>query len=171
MTNTVISYFSLALLALTTFGVLFAYIKMRGVSNKLLALAGKEFHDKVDSILQTSDELPDVALDYLSMMLNIAKSNRGPWNLLRALRRQAERRSSAKDADLASTLPKLRPELEKLFHEATVMWINWMLNRNVVLGIFISFELRKLALRRNAVDASPKDVENAVFSNLRNAHC
>ena len=171
MINTLISYASTVLLALTLFGVLFAYIKMRSVSNQLLALAGKEFHDKVDSILQTSDELPDVALDYLSMMLDIAKANRGPWVLLRALRRQAERGSSSKAADLAATLPKLRPELEKLFHEATAMWINWMLNRNVVLGILISHELRKLALRRNAVDASPKDLGNTVFSNFKNVHC
>lgn len=171
MISEAISYIAMALLAVTTLGVFIIYVKMRSVSNKLLALAGKEFHDRMDSILATSEELPDVALDYLSVMMRIAKSDNGPWQLFWALRKKSKGRSESNARELATALPQMRPELQRLFHDATVMWLNWMLNRNVLLGLLINFEFRKVAAERNMVDASPSDVERTVFSSFPNPAC
>jgi hypothetical protein len=154
-------------------GVLFvvifgAYLKLRGVANGLLALAGEELHNSVNSLLQTSEELPESVLTYLDFMITVANASNGHWIAYRAFRRQnsilrkAVSVHSEKWAVFEKDLGSLRPELRQLINAATMMWLNWLVNRNVFSGLLIMFELRKMALDHGSLEAQPIDVERAL---------
>lgn len=166
--DNLVSYLSLATAVAFVTVVFLAYLKLRGVSNGLLVLAGEEFHDKVDSILKSADELPDSVLDFIEFMIKVANSSNGHWRALRAFRRQNAlgREESMAEPERKAAFEKdlggLRPELRQLVNDTTMMWLNWHLNRNVVSGLLMMFELRRMALGHGTLEPKPIDVERAL---------
>ena len=148
------------------------YLKLRSVSNGLLALASKEFHDRVASLLETPQDLPDDVLRYVDLMISTAEANGGSWKVYQAFRSHRLSRETlaaskmVSDTELSNQINQLRPELRELLHGATVMWVNWLINRNVFIGYLIAFELRKIALGGGSVEARPTDIERALTPEL-----
>lgn len=168
-----IGYLGWAALAILFILAYSVYLRTRAVGNSLLALAGKEFHDKISRALESADELPDAVLDFVEFMIDTANEPRGHWSTYRTFRRLnsaviPSRRSATEGANAMEVgLKSLRPQVRTIIDEASVMWLNWMISRNVFVGLMISLESRKLALRRGAVDAGAVDVEKSLFSNAR----
>ena len=177
MTYNLISLLLIAMTSVATVIVFLGYMKARAVSNKLLALASKDFHDKVASILETSNELPDEMLSYLEFLIELANKPDGHLIVLRSLKRRTKMsnedisRSRNRGKNLTEAIRTLRPELADLLQHTTVLWMNWLVNRNLLIGLLIGLELRKLSVSQGSAEAEPSRAAAAVFQRRRGNDC
>ncbi len=162
-------YVVVALLSIFAFAVISAYAKSRLLSDKLLALASKEFQEKSISIMETPSDLPDVVLDHIAFLNSQAFAKGTPktfYRLLKSYNQGAFDTAQPKAKSLTEAADKLRPELRELLGELTVMWFNLIINRNLFWGTLIAFELKKLRASKGDLTHSAASVGSTIFPTL-----
>lgn len=152
MIYNILSLVFVIMLSMATLLAVSYQFRTRAVANGILNLSGREFHDKLDSILKSADELSDEVLDHLEFLMDIAQKKDIHWQVLPLLRNMnagtiAQAHNSSKNG-LDQAIIGLRPELRKLIDELIVDWVEWIISQNVLTGMLIRLELRKLYLKR-----------------------
>ncbi len=157
--------------------ILLVYMRARAVSNAFLALAGQEFHTKATKLLQSSEELPDGVLSYIDFMNRSALGKYTAWHVYASLRKfnrgngEMETEKAARYNEFMSQVMSMRKELISILGEMNAMWINWQINRNVVLGLLISLELKKIKASPEHIYESTEKIGASVFPRIDGAFC
>lgn len=153
------------------------YLRVRGVSNSLQALAGKEFHEKASSIMESADELSEAVLSHIEFLNSSALDGRRPLKFYLNLRRfgrsklKMDVERTEKIHQFQNDISSLRPELRQLLGEITALWLNWIINRNIFIGFLISLELKKTMVRAGHINESPAAVGESIFAKLDGEFC
>ncbi len=137
------------------------YLRFRHVSNRLLALATKEFHDAADSLMKTSEELPDELLDLLEMMDRTAFQKGADRKLLKMVRA-----SSANAGSPPQWLNEIRKPLRELFGKTVASWLNIMMYRHTIAGTLIRAEIAKKELQAGRVSTEAGDSALSTLAGL-----
>lgn len=143
----VMSWAAALAITATVVVALLVYLKARTLSNQIMAVSSKQFHDAAASLLQTADELPDSVLEIIAQMDRLAKSKHVSSALLVALRGDQPLNGAAIDsgvADKASDIAAMRQELQDLLSAAVTGWLQYISHQNVVMNVRISFAVMRL---------------------------
>lgn len=160
---TYIAMLIIVALAVGLFAVaLTVYVRMKQVANGMLALGVKEFHEAADSLLKTSEELPDEVLDALSTMNLTAFAKGSHWRMRRLVvldRKGLLRRDPQGRLDLAEKAGSMRPELQDLFGKASIAWLSIMCNRSLFVGALLMIEMSRLQVARGKISSQVANKE------------
>jgi|GEM_PF-5239131 len=146
------------------------YLAMRGTSNSFLTVASNDFFEKSNSLLTAKDdELPDEIISQIAMMNRIVAHRKGHWELYKFLSNPLSK-TKIKDTnefkDFDAKVKNMRPELIELFKEASVAWLNYMINKNVLCGFLIVNEFRKLQVKTGSEKIEEKNFRANIVSHL-----
>lgn len=149
------------------FFVSLLYFWARTLSNQILAVASKDFHEASNSMLDTPEDIPDSILDVLSKMDRTAQ-RRGASSMLASAMAQGNESKMAQLSrdriDFQQDFEKMRPELQDLFHKAVAGWFNYLSHQNVVDNLRINFAIMRM--KPQGLDTSRAE-ETAGFSFLK----
>lgn len=143
----VMSWVAALAITATVVVALLVYLKARTLSNQIMAVSSKQFHDAAASLLQTADELPDGVLEIIAQMDRLAKSEHVSSALLKALRSDRPLNGNSTDTDVAakaSEIAAMRQELQDLLSVAVTAWLHYISHQNVVMNVRISFAVMRL---------------------------
>lgn len=158
-------YFMLIIVALvvaSSFVFITMYVRVKQVWNGMLALWVKDYHEAVESLLKTPEDLPDGVLDAISTMNRTAFADGSHWRLRKLVmldRKGLLQRRDKPHLELAKQIEGMRPELRSLFARANEAWLNIMCNRSIVVGALISIEIGKLQVARGVASSSVANKE------------
>lgn len=133
------------------------YARIKHVANGMLALGVKEFHDAVESMLKTPEDLPQGVLDAISAMNRTAFASGAHWRVRKLIeldRKGLIDRSDQGFVDLAKQVADMRPELRALFRKANEAWISIMCNRSILVGLMIAFEMARIQVDKGDISSS-----------------
>jgi len=141
-----------------TFLAVRIFLLIREVSNRLMVKASKDFHLAASALLDDSHDLSDESVSFIDRMNRSACSGKGHYELLGLLRefRKSGAALNNNGRSFEGTLGDMRTELKGLFSKAIVSWLSYLIHQNVVVGIMIMIEVRRLELRSDKVGQSPE---------------
>lgn len=148
-----------------TYLALNLYLRTRNMSNRLLAIASKEFYETIEKLVDASDELPDEIFEILETMNRLAGSDKGHKILLQALqlKREHPEFQSKPQLDFDVALGSMREELQDIFHKTVASWLNVMTHRNV----FTMLQIGHAALRMKSFSNEVQSEQTSKLSILR----
>jgi hypothetical protein len=160
---------------IVAFYVIFStYMRSRLLSDKLLALASKEFHEKANSAMETPSDLPDTVINHIAFLNREAFNNGTPKKFYFLLKKynagKIDNNLTSKNASV-NLFRELRPELQVVLGEITVMWFNLIINRNLFWGALISFELKRLKASKGDLTHSAASLGSSIFPSLEKQFC
>ena len=163
----------LAIAIVTMFSI---YIRSRNLSDRLAALACKEFHSIAASLMETSAELPDSVLDHIAFLNSQALARETPWKFYFSLRKfnsgaTHKGRSQAKISLFEKEFEGMRPELKSLTKDLTTMWLHWIMNRNLFWGALIAFEIKKQKAKNGDLSHTTASVGSSIFPSFEFDYC
>lgn len=118
--------------------IISTYLKVRALSNRLLAISDKEFFEAANSIMKTPDEIPDAMLVMLTHMGHEAFRSGSERDFLASVRMGRGRTRPNVD-----WLDDVRPEVRDLYFRAILAWFTIMVNKSPVTGYRISYEMAR----------------------------
>lgn len=138
--------------AVAIYRLISVYLEVRSTSNRLLAVAQKQFAHSVERILKTEEELPPVILALIRMMGETAFMPGAERILIKEISKSA---GSRRDSGMVAAMDGLRPELRQLFGEATTAWLNIMTHKSTLGGFRISLAMSKVEAAAGKIPVIP----------------
>lgn len=140
-----------AFFVLAFVGCLSAYIRLKKQANAALRIAADDFHAAADSLMKTPKELPDEVLRILQHLSHTAFRRGIDRRFLTYLRHDDRKKAFGTTVPSNPIVEQMRPHLRELFSKAVVAWILIIVNRNVLVGRLIRFELQEVSLSAGKV--------------------
>ena len=135
------------LTSLESIAAIYLFLQLKRQANNALNVAVVEFHNAAESLLRTPNDLPLSVIELLSVFNDSAFEKWVPLMMYQNLR--LDRKGKLKlvgGRRIDSDLLQLRPELKELLKMATLSWYSIILNRSVILGVLMRFEMKELKL-------------------------
>jgi hypothetical protein len=128
------------------------YLNLKRQANAALAIAVSDFHASANAILKTPGDAPEEVLEFLEHMGTTAFKPGADRRFLKIVRNDLSKGTSDRGpTPLANALERVRPELQKLFFGCVSAWLAIMVNRNVLVGRLIRYELQEVSLTAGKV--------------------
>ena len=143
MITSIVSWVAFAVVIVFLFMVL---LRARALSNRILVVSSKEFFEACESLMTSSDELPNIMIEFLETMNASALDDSGHRFLLTVVTNGANGKSFATrmKSDIDNSFSSMRPELRDLFKKAVISWFNYLMHQNLFTMIRIMIQLQKL---------------------------
>lgn len=142
---------AVVLLAALLGSAIVVYTRVKIVTTGLLSVASGEFKGAVDRLLETPRDLPDEVLYAIRVMGDTAFASRAPWAVKRLLTADRKNNKQRADEGISAAVKDMRPELQALFETAVHSWMTIMCNRNILAGLMILLEMRKLQVSKGRI--------------------
>ncbi|WP_341366198.1 hypothetical protein [Yoonia sp. BS5-3] len=109
------------------------YLRARGLANRVMENASRDFFESSNSMMDTPDDVPDMVLDILSQMGNMAQDKSVSFDLARVgtKLRAGGAASSEEVLVFRAEVESMRPELKELFKKAVTAWLGYVTHQNV----------------------------------------